>query len=207
MRKNETISTKMFALLIVTLWTRKNSVFGHFSYSVWYRFPSKILYKSWIKCIFCVTISLSKEFIQNFFALRESWYKIVRKKFQKSSNIFISLQKPFFKKVIAASSCRIYVVADNLVSRSFCNIISLLHVKYFITWTWVLMNWAVITYQTFIPVQILKNRSESSCKYERSNSQISSLAIDLLIYSIIAPDLGLLVNQVVWKRAPWMNWV
>ena len=81
------------------------------------------------------------------------------------------------------------------------------------------MNWAVITYQTFIPVQILKNRSESSCKYEiknnlfwylwfeRSNSQISSLAIDLLIYSIIAPDLGLLVNQVVWKRAPWMNWV
>ena len=29
--KHETISTKKFAFLIVTLWTRNNSVFGHFS--------------------------------------------------------------------------------------------------------------------------------------------------------------------------------
>ena len=33
MHKHETISTKKFAFLIVTLWTRNNSVFGHFSRS------------------------------------------------------------------------------------------------------------------------------------------------------------------------------
>ena len=33
MRKHETISTKKFAFLIVTLWIRNNYVFGHFSRS------------------------------------------------------------------------------------------------------------------------------------------------------------------------------
>ena len=33
MRKQETISTKKFAFFIVTLWTRKISVFGHFTRS------------------------------------------------------------------------------------------------------------------------------------------------------------------------------
>ena len=40
MRKHETISTKKFAFLIVTLWTRKNSVFGLFSRSGAFKKPS-----------------------------------------------------------------------------------------------------------------------------------------------------------------------
>ena len=44
-------------------------------------------------------------------------------------------------------------------------------------------------------------------KYERNNSQILSFAFDFFIYSIIAPDLGLIVDQVLRQTTPWINWV
>ena len=49
--------------------------------------------------------------------------------------------------------------------------------------------------------------SPSSHKYDRNNSQILSFAFDFFIYSIIAPDLGLIVDQVLRQTAPWINWV
>ena len=86
------------------------------------------------------------------------------------------------------------------------------------------MNKQLLLIKPIIPDQILKNRGEmvlnnfltvvclillmsiydfrSSRKYERSISQISSFAFALLIYSVIVPDLVLLLDQGVWKTAP-----
>ena len=44
-------------------------------------------------------------------------------------------------------------------------------------------------------------------KYEKTNYQILLLAFDLLIYSVIAPDLCLLVDQLFRQTALWINWV
>ena len=49
--------------------------------------------------------------------------------------------------------------------------------------------------------------SPSFHKYERNNSQILSFAFDFFIYSITAPDLGLIVDQVLRQTVPWINWV
>ena len=62
------------------------------------------------------------------FPERGSWSKTVGEKVLKSSNIFISVPKSFSMKVVVATICKIYVVKDSLISRSSCNIMSMLQI-------------------------------------------------------------------------------